>query len=259
MTTTNTGGDNFDRIDRPGGGHLAFRRAPGRGPGVVFLTGFRSDMTGTKAITLESFCRERGQAFLRFDYSGHGASSGVFTEGTIGDWAADAIFALDHLTEGPQVLVGSSMGGWIMLLMALARPERVTGLIGLAPAPDFTEDMIWDRFTDEERREFEAKGIWYEPSEYGDEPTPITRKLIEEGRKNLLLRAPIALHCPVRILQGVADPDVPWQTALRLGERLESADVEITLIKSGDHRLSEPTDLARLTRTLGIMLDQLSA
>jgi len=246
------------RLDRPGGGHIAYRQTPGRAPGVLFLPGFRSDMTGTKATVLEASCRERGHAFLRFDYSGHGESSGNFEDGTIGAWLEDAILAIDGLTDGPQVLVGSSMGGWIALLAALARPERVSGLVGIAPAPDFTEDLVWSVATPEQRRALESTGVWYEPSAYSEEPTPITMKLIEEGRRHLLLRAPIPLTCPTRLIHGMRDEDVPWATSLRLAEALESADVEIALVKSGDHRLSEDADLARLQEVVARLLDQLS-
>lgn len=224
---------------------------------MVFLPGFKSDMAGTKALVLQEFCEARGQAYLRFDYTGHGESTGAFTDGTIGEWADDAILAIDKLTDGPQILVGSSMGGWIMLLAALARPGRVAGILGIAPAPDFTEDLMWRAATDEQRAAWDTDGVWYEPSPYDDEPTPITRKLIEDGRNHLLLREAIPLSCPVRLIHGMKDPDVPWETSLKISERLDSADVEITLVKEGDHRLSEPQDLARLTGTLDKLLDQL--
>ncbi len=213
-----------------------------------------SDMTGTKAIALEDHCRERGLGFVRFDYLGHGQSSGSFAEGTIGRWAEDAVAVLDEVTEGPQILVGSSMGGWIMLLAALARIERIAGLIGIAAAPDFTEDLMWAEFSPEMREEVMSKGRFERPSDYGDEPYIITRELIEEGRKNLLLREAIPIRCPVRLLQGMRDEDVPWKAALRLADALESEEVEVTLVKKGDHRLSEPEDLARLTRSLDEML-----
>ncbi len=225
-------------------------------PGIVFLGGFMSDMTGSKALALEEHCGNWGLGFVRFDYLGHGQSSGNFTDGTIGRWAEDAIAVLDELTQGPQILVGSSMGGWIMLLAALARPERIAGLIGIAAAPDFTEDLMWAEFTEEQRQTILSSGRFEQPSEYGDDPYVITRNLIEDGRNNLLLRAPLPIRCPVRLLQGMRDADVPWKTALRLEETLESEDVEVTLVKKGDHRLSEPEDLARLTRTLDALLDQ---
>ena len=247
-----------ERLERPDGNWIAYRRLAGAAPGVVFLPGFKSDMGGTKAMLLDAYCRDRGQAYLRFDYGGHGESSGAFTDGTIGAWADDAIAAIDRLTDGPQVLVGSSMGGWIMLLAAVARPDRVAGLVGIAPAPDFTEDLFWAHATDAQKAALATDGVWYEPSDYDDEPTPITRKLVEDGRRRLLLRAPIDLSCPVRLIHGMKDGDVPWATSLRIAEQLTSTDVEITLVKDGDHRLSEPDDLARLTETLGHLLDRLA-
>jgi len=229
----------------------------GAEPGLMFLGGFMSDMSGGKAQALEAYARRCGRAFLRFDYRGHGASSGRFEDGTIGDWAGDAVAALDALTEGPQILVGSSMGGWIMLLAALARPQRVAGLIGIAAAPDFTEDLIWGRATPEQRAVIERQGYIDQPSDYSEAPYRITRRLIEEGRDHLLLHRPLALTCPVRLIHGLADPDVPWQTSLRLAEALHSTDVEITLVKGGGHRLSEPADLARLQRVIEA-LDEVS-
>ena len=251
----------FGTLTRPDGATIAYHKTPGRGtgkqaPGLVFLGGFMSDMTGTKATALEAHARDRGQAFLRFDYQGHGQSSGRFEDGTIGLWAEDAIAVLDELTEGPQILIGSSMGGWIMLLAALARPERVAALVGIAAAPDFTEDLMWERYSPEIRATLERDGIYREPSAYGDAPYSITLKLIEDGRNHLLLRAPIPIRCPVRLLQGTADEAVPWQTANALMERLESGDVTATLVKDADHRLSAPGDLARLGRTLDALLPQ---
>lgn len=242
-------------IDRPGGHSLAYHVTSGAAPGVVFLGGFMSDMTGAKAMALEDHCRARGQAFLRFDYLGHGQSSGAFEEGAIGRWAEDAIAAIDELTEGPQVLVGSSMGGWIMLLAACARPARVAGLLGIAAAPDFTEELIWRGFDDDQRATLHREGVINMPSDYGEAPYPITLNLIEEGRDHLLLGAPIAIDCPVRLLQGMKDQDVPWRTALSLAEKLTSEDVEVTLIKGGDHRQSEAPDLARLMRTLDALIE----
>ncbi len=230
-------------------GRLAWARLPGAQPGVVFLPGFRSDMAGTKAMFLRAHCAARGRAFLRFDYGGHGESAGRFEDGTIGQWAADALAVFDALTEGPQVLVGSSMGGWIALLLARARPQRIAALIGLAPAPDFTEKLMWPAFDAAERATVMEQGVLHLPSQYG-EPTPITRALIEDGARQNVLDAPIPLGCPVRILQGMEDPDVPWRHALRLVEALESRDVRLHLIKDGDHRLSRPEDLRLLAETL---------
>jgi pimeloyl-ACP methyl ester carboxylesterase len=229
---------------------IAYRRVAARAgdarPGIVFLSGFASDMTGTKAAALAAWAEARGRAFLRFDYSGHGRSSGAFRDGTIGRWSEDALAVLDCLTAGPQILVGSSMGGWIMLLAALARPERVAGLVGIAAAPDFTEDLMWAAMPPATRAQLLAEGVVQEPSQYQDAPLEITRALIEDGRRRLVLRAPLDIRCPVRLLHGMADPDVPWETALRLSKQLGSDDVTVTLIKDGDHRLSRAQDLHRL-------------
>jgi pimeloyl-ACP methyl ester carboxylesterase len=226
-------------------------------PGLVFLGGFMSDMTGGKALALETFAQARGQAFVRFDYFGHGASSGRFEDGSIGRWAEDAIAVIDELTEGPQILVGSSMGGWIMLLAALARPQVVAGLVGIAAAPDFTELLMWRAFTPEIRATIEHEGVYYEPSDYGDQPYPITRHLIEEGRTHLVMGKQIPIDCPVRLIHGVADPDVPFKLSLELMQRLRAADVEVFLVKGGGHRLSEPHDLARLTGVVEALTDRL--
>lgn len=243
--------EDFGTLDRGDGIRLAFRRTPGRGPGVVFLGGFNSDMTGTKAEFLAGWCEARGVPFLRFDYSGHGASQGRFEDGTIGRWAEDAACVIAAQTEGPQVLVGSSMGGWIALL--LARRMAVRALVGIAPAPDFTEDLMWAEFAPEVRATIERDGVWHRPSEYGA-PYPITRALIEDGRRHLLLRGPLPIEAPVRILQGQQDPDVPWDHALRIAKALTGGDVQVTLIKDGDHRLSRPQDLALLGETLAPLL-----
>jgi pimeloyl-ACP methyl ester carboxylesterase len=218
---------------------------------VVFLGGFMSDMTGTKAESLSAWCGSHARAYLRFDYRGHGESDGVFEEGTIGLWLADALAAIDKLTEGRIVLVGSSMGGWIALLAALRRAERVAGLVLVAPAPDFTEDLIWKRLEEPARMVLETEGVLYEPSEYGDKPLAITKALIEDGREHLLLRGEIALACPVRLLHGQLDRDVPWQRTLTLAEKLTSTDVRVTLVKDGDHRLNRAQDLALLTAAVG--------
>ncbi len=243
------------RTDRGDGTHLAWVRTPGRGPTTVFLPGFRSDMGGSKALAAETWCRARGTACLRLDYSGHGASDGAFTDGTIGRWTEDALLLIDRLTDGPLLLIGSSMGGWIMLLLALARPERLAGLLGVAAAPDFTEALMWDAMMPAERDTLRRDGVLLAPSEYG-EPTPITLRLIEDGRRRLLMHAPIGLRCPVRLLHGQRDPDVPWETALRLAARLDSDDVQVTLVKDGDHRLSRPEDLAVLGRLHAALLGQ---
>jgi pimeloyl-ACP methyl ester carboxylesterase len=243
------------RLDRGDGVELAWAKTEGRAPAIVFLPGYRSDMTGDKATALATFCAEQGHAMLRFDYSGHGSSGGQFEDGTIGVWTADALTAIDRLTKGPLILVGSSMGGWIAMLCALARQERVAALVGIAAAPDFTELLMWQALNFEQRARIMERGIIHVPSRYGD-PTPITRALIEDGRDHLLLTAPIPLHCPVRLLHGQADPDVPWEIALRITEQVESADVQVTLVKDGDHRLSRPQDLALLRRVLSGVLAQ---
>jgi len=232
------------------GERLAYRHIAGAAPGVLFCGGYTSDMTGTKASALARYCRSRGRAYTRFDYRGHGASAGRFADGTIGSWTGDALTVVDQVTEGPLIVVGSSMGGWIMLLLALARPARIQALVGIAAAPDFSEDLL-ARASAAERRQLAEQGYWLQPSAYGDAPYPVTRSLIEDGRQHLVLRGPIPITCPVHLLHGQRDPDVPWQTALRLAECLESDDVTIELIKAGDHRLSRESDLARLTAAIG--------
>ena len=233
-------------LAREGGDTIAYRAMAGSTPGVMFCGGFMSDMTGTKATALEAHCRSTGRACVRFDYSGHGQSGGAFRDGTIGAWRDDALAVLDRVASGPQILVGSSMGGWIVLLLALARPERVAGLVGVAAAPDFTEDLIWSTLDDEGRRTLTESGEIVMPCDYGDDPYPITMSLIEEGRDHLLLRAPIALDRPIHLLQGMRDEDVPWRTALTIAELVESERVTVELVKDGDHRLSRDEDLARL-------------
>ncbi len=246
-------------IRRDDGDTIAYHTLAGDSPGVVFLTGFKSDMTGGKALAMEDFCRQRGQAFLRFDYQGHGQSSGRFRDGTIGRWADDAVFALDNLSDGPQVLVGSSMGGWIMLLAALARPERIAGLVGIAAAPDFTEDLIPPILTEDQQSALERDGFCEIPNCYDDqEPYRIEKRFLDEGRNNLLLRDEIPLDIPVRLIHGQRDEDVPWETSLRITERLRGDDVEVQLVKSGGHRLSEPEDLDRLWRTVDRLLGSLA-
>jgi len=243
------------RLDRGNAIQLAWIRIEGRGPTVVFLPGFRSDMTGDKATALAALCEARGHAMLRFDYSGHGASDGDFLDGTIGAWAEDALAAIDALTDGPLILVGSSMGGWIGLLTALARPERVAAFVGIAGAPDFTQRLMWDSMTPAEQATLKRDGVLHVPSQYG-EPTPITMQLIEDGARHRVLTGRIALHCPVRLLHGQNDPDVPWQLALTIAEQAESQDVRVILVKDGDHRLSRPRDLDLLCATVGELLGQ---
>jgi pimeloyl-ACP methyl ester carboxylesterase len=236
----------------PDGRQIAVRKRPGAGPGLVWLGGFRSDMGGTKAVALDHWAETHGRACLRFDYSGHGESGGRFADGTISRWLAESLAVFTVFCEGPQVLVGSSMGGWIALLLARelrrtpSSKASVAGMVLIAPAVDFTEALMWKRFPDEIRREIETKGAWSRPSQYSDEPYLITKGLIEDGRRHLLLGGLIETGCPVRILQGVQDPDVPWSHAVELVSRLAQDDVVLTLVKDGDHRLSRPEDIERL-------------
>ncbi len=247
-------------IAREDGASIAYHRLAGQAPQIVFLTGFKSDMMGSKALGLETYCRNRGQAFLRFDYFGHGESSGSFDDGTIGRWADDAVFAIDHLTKGPLVLVGSSMGGWLMLLAALKRPERVAGLIGLAAAPDFTEDLIDQALTPEQQTILIRDGAVDIPNCYEPEmPYRINQKLINEGRQHLLLRDTVPLDCPVRLIHGLKDEDVPFETSLRLANKLRTQNVEVTFVKDGNHRLSEPHDIERLCQTTERLLVEIEA
>ena len=232
-------------LQRPDGTTLAYHYTPGAAPGVMFCGGLMSDMTGTKATALEAHCRAVGRAYLRFDYRGHGQSSGVFHKTTLGEWADDATAMLDEVTQGPMVVVGSSMGGWVMLLLALKRPERITALVGIAPAPDFI-DAMWESFDEEVKETLRREGVYARPSEYSEDPYMISMQLIEEARQHTLLDKAISLTCPVRLLHGMQDPDVPWQHSLKIAEQLESQDVVLTFTKSGDHRLSEPADIARL-------------
>jgi pimeloyl-ACP methyl ester carboxylesterase len=243
-----------ETLARSDGATIAYRRLAGRPPGVVFLGGFHSDMTGTKAVFLEDYCRRRGRAYLRFDYFGHGGSSGDAADGTIGRWVGDAIAVLDASTRGPQILVGSSMGGWIMLMAALSRRERVHALVGIGAAPDFTEDLLWPRLDVAQREALAAEGSTTLSSEYDPAGYRITRTLFAEGRRHLVLRGSLAVDCPVRLLHGMRDEAVPWRTSLRLAECLESRDVALTLVKDGDHRLSSVQDLARLAATLDELL-----
>lgn len=236
----------------PSARRIAVRRRAGKGPGLVWLGGFKSDMQGTKALALDEWAKDHGRACVRFDYSGHGESSGDFGDGTIGRWLEESVAVFEQFCEGPQVLIGSSMGGWIALLLAREIRKRsgkasLAGLVLIAPAPDFTEELMWKNFPPAVKQEIETKGMWLRPSEYGDgSPYPITKNLIEEGRNHLLLGSAIDVGCPVRILQGAQDPDVPWQHAFALTHRLPADDVVLTMIQDGDHRLSRPQDIARI-------------
>jgi pimeloyl-ACP methyl ester carboxylesterase len=241
------------KLARADGETIAYLRRDGKTPGVVWCGGLKSDMSGTKANHLDSWAARTGHAYVRFDYLGHGASSGDFRRGTISRWRDDALAVIDSLTTGPQILVGSSMGGWVALLAAMARPERIKAMLLIAPAPDFTEALMWADMSPEIRRRVMEEGEWLRPSEYGEDPYPITRALIEDGRANCLLERAIPLSLPIRILQGMKDPDVPWRHALALVEQLEGNPV-LTLIKQGDHRLSTPADLRRIEEALDGLL-----
>ncbi len=232
---------------------IAIRTTEGASPGLVWLGGYKSDMQGTKAIALADWAANNGRACLRFDYSGHGESGGAFTDGTISRWLAESLMVFDACCRGPQILIGSSMGGWLALLLIRELRRRVTagaasvaGVVLIAPAVDFTEDLMWKRFTPEIKRELAETSLWKRASQYSDEPYLVTRQLIEDGRNHLLLGSTIETGCAVRILQGVEDPDVPWQHAKALVARLACDDVVLTLIKDGDHRLSRPEDIERL-------------
>lgn len=253
LTTQSPAQERTGRLDRGDGIELAWSMLPGNAPTVVFLPGFASDMQGGKATALAAFCAARGQAMLRFDYSGHGISGGAFGDGTIGRWTQDALTVIDRLTKGPLLLVGSSMGGWIALLAARARPGRVVGLVGIAAAPDFTELLIWSSLNFAQRAALMNDGHLSLPGDYGA-PLTITRGLIEDGRHHLLLDRPIAIGCKVRLLHGQRDADVPWELSLRIAEQLQSMDVRIILIKDGDHRLSRPQDLDQLMRIVASLL-----
>lgn len=230
---------------------IAYHKTPGTAaalPGAIFMGGFRSDMTGTKATYLEEHCRLRGQGFVRFDYTGHGASSGRFENACISQWLQDSLDVFDNLTPGPQIVVGSSLGGWLALLLAIRRPARTAGLVLLAPAPDFTED-IFSGFGDKERTTLAQNGVVYLPSAYGD-PYPLTQKLFDDARQYLLLQKEIPVNCPVRIIHGRQDADVPWRKSERIKEKLAAGDVKITWVQDGDHRLSRDQDLKLMDETV---------
>ena len=264
-----------DYLQLAAGGQLAYRRTDGSSqgivqgtvqgnvhpslPGVVFLCGHGSDMEGTKALEVEVWAGKRGCGCLRFDYRGHGLSSGDFLDGNISSWTADCLAALDELTDGPQILVGSSLGGWLMLNVALARPTRVAGLVGIAAAPDFTEDLLWAKFDDEQRRRIEADGVIALPNPYSDEPVRYPWHLVTDGRQNLRLRGDLEISAPMHLLHGMRDEEVPWQTATRIAAALTGSDVEVTLVKSAGHRFSEPDQLALLRAALDRMADRLTA
>ena len=235
---------------------LAYDQTSGDGPGIVFLGGFRSDKGGTKALYLEKWAKAQGRAFLKFDYSGHGASSGDPLDYTISDWVEDAEAIIRKLTRGRQILVGSSMGGWIALLLARKMPDRIAGMVTIAAAPDFTEEKYWSDFTSEERTAIERDGQITVPSEYSDEPYIITQKLIEDGRENLVLRDPLTLPFPTRLLQGTDDTSVSMETALRLLNHVKGPNIRMTLVKGADHRFSDPECLVLLGSTVAEVTPQ---
>jgi len=231
-------------------------KADDGGPGLFWLGGFKSDMKGTKAAALDAWAEANGRACIRFDYSGHGESGGEFTDGTIGRWLAESVAVYTAFGKGPQVVIGSSMGGWLALLLAARLRELkgsapLAGMVLIAPAVDFTEELMWKQFPAPIKHELEVKGVWMRPSEYSEGPYPITRGLIEDGRKHLMMDGLIETGCPVHILQGVQDPDVPWRHAVELVSRFSRDDVVLTLIKDGDHRLSRPEDIERLLAAVG--------
>lgn len=241
------------KLKRGNGNFIAYNRLDKKNknlPEVLFLGGFKSDMMGTKATFLDKLCQNRDQTFTRFDYFGHGLSSGEFTQGTIGLWLEDTLAMIDQVTEGPLILVGSSMGGWLMILAALARPERIHGLIGIAAAPDFTEELIWASLTETQRLAFLSQGIIQTPSQYENQGFPITLQLVEEGRSHLVFPKPLPIQCPVHLIHGDGDRDVPWELSQRLFKNLNSSEVTLTLIRGGDHRLNTPLALGRLSSLL---------
>ena len=238
-------------FDGPGGRRLAYHQTDGAGPGIVFLGGFVSDMNGTKAIDLEARAKAAGRAFLRLDYSGHGQSSEAFEDGCIGHWAEDAQALIEGVTKGPQILVGSSMGGWISLLIARRVPHRVAGLVGIAAAPDFTEDSMWASFDDAQRAELMRDGKIVLPSDYSDDGYIITKRLIEDGRSQLVLRDPLRLDFPVRLLHGTADTDVDMSVPLSILDHAEGPDIHLRFVQGVDHRFSGPRELDLIWDTVG--------
>lgn len=240
------------QLSRPDGSYIAYHRTRGKRadlPGVVFIHGLRSDMDGEKATRLHEFCAERGQSFVRFDCRGHGQSSSKFEETTLSDWASDAKLVIEQLTQGPQIVVGSSMGGWLMLLSALALPNRVTGLVGIAAAPDFTRSLQ-KSLSKEEAEALTRDGLIRRPSEYAPEPYVFTKALLDDGNKNVVLEKPIAFHGRTRLLHGMLDDAVPWELSLEIAEKIESEDVKVILIKDGDHRLSRESDIRQMHQAI---------
>ena len=238
------------RLRRHGNNTLAYHKSVGNSPGVVFLAGYQSDMTGAKAAALEAWSRTAGRGYVRFDYSGHGVSDGNFEDLVISDWVADTVAILDHCTDGPQVLVGSSMGGWIAVLAALARPQRIAGLVGIAAAPDFTENLLLADATDDDLEALRRDGLWRKPYGDDDDEFIVTQALLDDGRKNLVLGGPIAIAVPVRLIHGTEDDAVPWETSQRLMFALQSTDVEFTPVDGAGHRMSERDELEIVIRTV---------
>jgi pimeloyl-ACP methyl ester carboxylesterase len=239
----------FSTLPRPGGERLAYVARAGRKPAVVFLGGFRSDMTGTKAMALDIWARQSGFAFLRFDYFAHGRSSGDFAQATVGRWIDDAMAAIETaMPDGRLILVGSSMGGWIMLNVASRLGQRLAGLVGIAVAPDFTQELIWPELSPDDQTALKRDGRLLRPSRYSDQPDILTLRLIEEGARHLVLDKPLALPCPLHLLHGTQDLEVPWRHSLRVLEHIQAPEATLTLVKDGDHRLSQPEDIDRLLR-----------
>src|SRR5579872_119132 len=252
--------DTVEFLQSEDGERIAYMKRSGKPPGIVWLGGFKSEMIGSKARALDAWSARQGQAFLRFDYFGHGQSSGDFRKGTITRWRNDALAMIDALTEGPQILIGSSMGAWIALLCTLERAERVNALLLIAPATDFTDALLWQRLSDDARRLINERGEWLAPSAYDVKPYPITRTLIEDGQKHLLLDRGVLrrLGLPVRVLQGMRDPDVPWTHAVRLAEAMEG-DIRLVLVREGDHRLSTRGDLQLIEQELEALISDVSS
>ena len=236
---------------------IAYYKMEGKEPTVVFLGGFKSEMVGSKATFLSTWAERSGYAYLRLDYSGHGMSSGAFTDGCIGDWAEDAQSVIEHATDGTLILIGSSMGGWISLLLAKRMPERIVALMTIAAAPDFTEEGFWLNFSEKQKNEILVKGVTYLPSDYG-EPYPITKKLIEDGRRHLINRGTLEMSIPVRLLQGDLDTSVRRETALSLFDRMNGADILLIFIKGGDHSLSSPQNLSDIEHHLNHLISKVS-
>lgn len=236
---------------------LAYEHLPGTQPGVMFLGGYRSDMEGTKVLAIRDYCEQTGRQFTRFDYRGHGKSGGEFIDATVGAWLHDVLTVLDNVTIGAQVLVGSSMGGHMMCLAALQRPEKVAALFGVASAPDFTEKLMWERGGEKRQKQLQEEGVIYLPSDYSDEPYPITYRLIEEGRNHLILDNEIAIDCPVVLTHGVLDEDVPWEFSMLLAAQLRAEQVDILIRKDADHRLSRQQDIVLIVQALDDLLVEL--